>query len=565
MKFKPFVNLFFYSFFVMSSFFVIPVNANVETKNVAKLVDIIENRYERLHTELVLAENETGDQRLISQLKVIALLKYQQTSMGQILQIYDRDKVAISKAQLLIITNGIEQFLKEEQNAYKLILEQVKKERRSTSTISGNDLIMKEVEIANKQESLDIILQHMHYMRLTLNKFQANSKHLDDDLIKTAKHRAIESSLILSYVANEHQELSSKMLSASSFEKESLEIELRRLSIKKESSTKTLKVVIHILDSYQLNVDDFRTVLISNVGAEGDDIFEITVITRVLDNWLNIFLNWLSHNALDYAINLFIFFLILGTFYIFSNFAKKMVTKATLNSKLNFSRLLRQFMIVTTGRIVLFVGFLVAFSYLGIELAPLLTGFGVAGIVIGFALQGTLSNFASGVMMLIYRPFDVGDMIIAGGEQGTVEKLSLVNTTIHTIDNRRVVLPNNLIWEGTITNISAEHLRRVDLIFGIGYADDLLLAEKVMMDEMCKHPKVLKTPEPIVKVAELGDSSVNFWVRPWVENEDYWDVHWDLTKAIKLRLDKEGISIPFPQRDVHIYSTEKPLVISKSE
>jgi small conductance mechanosensitive channel len=204
---------------------------------------------------------------------------------------------------------------------------------------------------------------------------------------------------------------------------------------------------------------------------------------------------------------------------------------------------------------------MMALSQVGIELAPLLAGFGVAGIVIGFALQGTLSNFASGVMILLYQPFDVGDMIIAGGEKGKVEKLSLVNTTMHTIDNRKVIIPNNMIWEGVITNLSAEHLRRVDLVFGIGYADDILLAERILNEEVAKHPKVLAEPEVIVKVAELGDSSVNFWVRPWVENDDYWDVHWDLTKSVKLRFDEEGITIPFPQRDVHLYTHDSPVEV----
>lgn len=563
MKCKSFINLFFYSTLIVSSFFITSVNAT--QTNVAGLVSKVEVRYEKLHKELLLAENEVGDQRLISQLKILALLAYQNESMDALLQVYKNDETAISKAEMKVITTGIERFLEEEKGAYQLIHEQVKELRRAMAKLSGDDLIKQEVDVANKQDTLDMLLKHSHSMTLYLAEFEHNTARHDQQLISEINDRAIESSLLLAYAGKEHHILNSKMLGASSFEKDALEIELRRLEIKQESAAKTLKLSIGILELYQTNVDNYRAVLISNVGAEGDEIFEVTVITRILNNWLEIFLNWLGHNALDYAINTFIFMLILFVFYMFSNVAQKVVTKATLNSKLNVSKLLRKFVIQTTGRVILFIGFMVAFSYLGIELAPLLTGFGVAGIVIGFALQGTLSNFASGVMMLLYRPFDVGDMIIAGGEQGTVEKLSLVNTTIHTIDNRRVVLPNNLIWEGTITNISAEHLRRVDLVFGIGYGDDLLLAEKVMMEEMVQHKKVLKTPEPIVKVAELGDSSVNFWVRPWVENEDYWDVHWDLTKAIKLRLDKEGISIPFPQRDVHIYSTEKPLVISKGD
>ncbi|MCK5819860.1 MAG: mechanosensitive ion channel, partial [Psychromonas sp.] len=448
MKFKSFINLFFYSAILISSLFIQSVNA--DTKSVGELVNSVENRYGRLHTELQLAEKETGDQRLISQLKVIHLLKFQKAEIDAFFLIYEEDTKAVSKEQLNAITTGIERFIKEEQAAYHLILEQIKEERRSMDGISGNDLIMKEVVVANKQTSLDVIMQHMYSMGETQSKFQSDAQD-NKLLIKAIRSRAIESSLILSYVGKEHKALSSKMLGASDYEKETLNIEIRRLEIKKESAATTLKVAIDILDMEKVNVDSFRTTLISNVGAEGDELFQISVISRIFNNWLDLFVNWLGHNAVDYSINLIVFFLILSAFYIFANFGKKVVTKATLNSKLNFSKLLRKFIIATTGRIIIFIGFMVAFSYLGIELAPLITGFGVAGIVIGFALQGTLSNFASGVMMLLYRPFDVGDMILAGGEQGTVEKLSLVNTTIHTIDNRRVVLPNNLIWEGTIT------------------------------------------------------------------------------------------------------------------
>ena len=563
MKLKPFINLFFYSVLIVLSLFITSVNA--ENQHVTDLVSKVELGYEKLHTGLILAEKETGDQKLIAQLKLVSLLEDQKESMDLLLEIYRDDASVISASKVKLITAGISRFVLQEKDIYNVISIQIKEERRSMGAVSGEVLIQKEIEVANKQGTLDTLLAHMHSMTSTLGEFEHNAEEYDQQLMLTVKNSAIESSLLLDYVGKQKKKLQGKFLGGSTFEKDALAIEIRRLTIKEEVASKTLKLAIDILDLYKIDVDKYRAILIENVGVEGAKLFQGRVVSRILNNWLDLFLNWLGHNIVDYTINIFIFSLIILMFYVFSNFAKKVVVKATLHSKLNISKLLRKFIITTTSRIIMFIGLMVAFSYLGIELAPLLTGFGVAGIVIGFALQGTLSNFASGIMMLLYRPFDVGDMILAGGEKGTVEKLNLVNTTIHTIDNRRVVLPNNLIWEGTITNISAENLRRVDLVFGIGYSDDLLLAEKVMMDEVTKHTKVLGTPEPIVKVAELGDSSVNFWVRPWVENEDYWDVHWDLTKAIKLRLDKEGISIPFPQRDVHIYSTEKPLVISKGE
>ncbi len=157
-------------------------------------------------------------------------------------------------------------------------------------------------------------------------------------------------------------------------------------------------------------------------------------------------------------------------------------------------------------------------------------------------------------MILIYRPYDVGDMVKVAGIQGTVKKMSLVSTTVQTIDNQRLVIPNNKIWGDVINNITAERVRRVDMVFGIGYAEDIDEAKAIFNDIIESDERVLKDPEPAVKVHTLNESSVDFVVRPWVKTEDYWDVYWDVTEAVKKRLDAADISIPFPQRDVHLYT-----------
>jgi small conductance mechanosensitive channel len=206
------------------------------------------------------------------------------------------------------------------------------------------------------------------------------------------------------------------------------------------------------------------------------------------------------------------------------------------------------------AKAVMIVGILVGLSQLGFQLGPILAGLGVAGFIVGFALQDTLSNFAAGAMILIYRPYDVGDMIeAAGGVFGKVSHMSLVSTTILTIDNQTLVVPNSKIWGDVIKNVTAQRERRIDMVFGISYSDDIPKAEQILESILEQHPKVLKEPEPIVKLHNLGDSSVDFVVRPWVRTEDYWDVHWDVTREVKMRFDAEGVSIPFPQRDVHFY------------
>jgi len=156
-------------------------------------------------------------------------------------------------------------------------------------------------------------------------------------------------------------------------------------------------------------------------------------------------------------------------------------------------------------------------------------------------------------MILIYRPYDTGDTIDAGGVVGYVDKMSLVSTTILTFDNQTIIVPNNEIWGGVIKNVTAQKIRRVDMVFGISYSDEIPKAEKIFWDILEANDKVLNDPEPMVHLDNLGASSVDFIVRPWVKVEDYWDVYWDVTRTVKLRFDSEGVSIPFPQQDVHVY------------
>ena len=220
------------------------------------------------------------------------------------------------------------------------------------------------------------------------------------------------------------------------------------------------------------------------------------------------------------------------------------------------SALLRDFFVNSTRKVTMFIGIIVALSMLEVDIGPFLAAIGVVGFVVGFALQDTLSNFASGIMLLIYRPYDIGDVVNAAGVLGVVDAMSLVSTNIKTFDNQEIVVPNSKIWGDTITNVTANPTRRVDLTFGIGYEDDIAKAEKVLMDIVKKHPLVLEEPAPVIKLHELADSSLNFVVRPWVKVEDYWSVYWDITRAVKERFDAEGISIPYPQQDVHLHKVE---------
>jgi small conductance mechanosensitive channel len=196
---------------------------------------------------------------------------------------------------------------------------------------------------------------------------------------------------------------------------------------------------------------------------------------------------------------------------------------------------------------------LAALGQLGIQTTSFIAVIGAAGLAIGLALQGSLSNFAAGFLMIIFRPFKVGDFIEGAGVAGTVETIHIFTTQLLTPDNKTVIIPNAGLTAGNITNYSAKGTRRVDLVMGIGYGDDIDHAKKVIMDVLSKDERILKDPATTIGVVELADSSVNFAVRPWVATGDYWDVYLNLTENIKKSFDAEGISIPFPQRDVHVY------------
>lgn len=198
-----------------------------------------------------------------------------------------------------------------------------------------------------------------------------------------------------------------------------------------------------------------------------------------------------------------------------------------------------------------------ALSQLGIQTTSFVAIIGAAGLAIGLSLQSSLSNFASGVMIIAFRPFKVGDFVEAGGVSGVVEGIQIFSTQMRTGDNKEIIVPNSNITGSNITNYSAKDTRRVDMTFGIGYDDDIKKAKDILTKLLEEDERILKDPEPLVAVSELADSSVNFVVRPWVNSADFWGVKFDYTEAVKLTFDKEGISIPYPQQDVHMHTTEK--------
>lgn len=207
--------------------------------------------------------------------------------------------------------------------------------------------------------------------------------------------------------------------------------------------------------------------------------------------------------------------------------------------------------------LLLLVVIVASLNQLGVDTTSLIALVGAAGLAIGLSLQDSLKNFAAGVMLLIFKPFKEGDFVDAAGVAAVVERIQIFTTIMRTGDNREVIVPNGAIYGGVITNFSARDTRRIDMVFGIGYDDDLRKAKDILNDIVASDERILKDPAPVIAVSELGDSSVNFIVRPWVKSADYWAVLWSVTETVKLRFDEEGISIPYPQMDVHLFKQEE--------
>ena len=195
-----------------------------------------------------------------------------------------------------------------------------------------------------------------------------------------------------------------------------------------------------------------------------------------------------------------------------------------------------------------------AINQLGVQTTSFIAVIGAAGLAIGLALQGSLANFAAGFLLMLFRPFKVGDYIEGAGVAGAVEEIQIFTTQLKSPDNKKIIIPNAKLTGDNIINYSANETRRVDLVIGVGYDDDLAKVKEVLEDVLSKDDRILKDPAPTIAVGELADSSVNFVVRPWVKTADYWDVYFDTTESVKKRFDADGISIPFPQRDVHMHA-----------
>jgi len=331
--------------------------------------------------------------------------------------------------------------------------------------------------------------------------------------------------------------------------REQLLANINRLREEQTALTDRVRVVIAALEAKGGDVKEYRQ-YVDAVSGLKVDVKDISATRAIILGWLKS-----PEGGLRWGKSILSFILIVIAAKILSIVLGRL-TRRAVNMNKKCSDLLRDFLVNIVRKAVFVIGVVVALSMLGINIGPLVAGIGAIGFIVGFALQGTLGNFAAGLMILTHRPYDVGDVVQTAGITGFVQSMNLNTTTIKTFDNQVVVVPNGSIWGDNIINVTGSDTRRVDMTFGISYSDDMGKAQGILEEILQSHPLVLAEPAPNVKVHELGDSSVNYICRPWTKTSDYWTVYWDVTRSVKERFDAEGVSIPFPQRDVHLFQED---------
>ena len=263
---------------------------------------------------------------------------------------------------------------------------------------------------------------------------------------------------------------------------------------------------------------------------------------------------WIDENALDWGIQIAIAIAIFIIGKMLARMISNLIRKAMRRG--GTDEMLIGFIGNISYAILLVAVVLAAIDSLGVNIVSLMAILGAAGLAVGLALKDSLGNFAAGVMIIIFRPFKIGDYVDAGGAAGTVDEIGLFATLMHTPDNKRIIVPNGAIINGNITNVSALPTRRVDLVFGISYDDNIGQAKEIIEQIIGADERILEDPAPTITVGALADSSVNLNVRPWVNAADYWAVYWDLLESVKVKFDEAGITIPYPQRDVYMHEVK---------
>lgn len=428
--------------------------------------------------------------------------------------------------------------------------------RPSRDEVAPENLFELEQKLNKFRKAVDRLLQAL--LENTERKKRISLDPSED--LNYLKTRALRRAEILSarvrLSIRQIKELQQRLDKAGDNQKLELEIELNAYEEKKKGTTSSLKYTVLLMKQFKLETTKYSQLLVRATGTISEQTLDTKVVVGLFEQWMEDTKRWLIDNAAGFIVKLFTIMFILLAFKLISIVFGGLVRKAVLTFKASVSLLLQEFFVSVTRKLVMLTGVLICFSQIGFEIGPLIAGLGVIGFIVGFALQDTLSNFASGMMILVYRPFDVGDVIEAAGMHGKVKEMSLVSTTVLTFNNEKMIIPNNKIWGGIIQNVTSEDKRRIDFVFSVGHDADIEQTERVLHSIVEKHELILPEPKPIIHLHQIDEASVKFIVRPWVKTADYWSVYWDVMRMVKLSFEQEKIAKPFPQYNINMRQSD---------
>jgi len=521
------------------------------------LVEDLEAKSKEAREKFAIVKNSSGEKRSLAGTQVLdiendirklldTLIAYIETLESQGFDISSHLQAAKN------LTAEQSKSIIEEIKYIKLRIKQVEDERDKTE---AGEMFLLEQKLNHAQSIIDQLLKALlaNTERMKLVDLDA-SKELDY-LKKELQDLATITSTRIKINTDKINNLKRGIEKAG--EKQSLDLvgELNALEERKAGLVASLRSTIKLMKQLELETSEYSLQLIQSVGQIDESLLDKKVVVSLLEQWLDDAKNWLTENGASFLVKVFSVILILFVFKLLAMLSERLVRKAIASSRANISKLLREFFENMVSKLVMVIGVLVALAHVGVQIGPLLAGLGVVGFIIGFALQDTLSNFASGIMILIYKPFDIGDIIEVTGQKGTVSQMSLVSTTIFSFDNQILIIPNNKIWGDTIKNVTSQENRRVDFEFYVNKDADIDQVEGILNEIIRQHGLILAEPGPVVKLHRIEKYSLEFIARPWVKTADYWEVYWDITRAVKQRFDEEAIPQPIPKQDVQIINT----------
>ena len=518
-------------------------------------LDAVAAEIDDLNEQVRKAEGE--DRRVLEKQNVEAKLEFLQLTGRLVDNILDQEEQQLDAAELradvernvVELTPAIVRHIDDVER----LLAEIRNERDAAP---AEELLAYEQRLEREIEWLDTIYQgyvdnvgHLDQLGLSSEKARAD---LRERLVERAELEAGRIKLVMQLQSELHERAGEDP------DDPEVKDELAALNARRVTVTTSLQKLVKHMDAVDLDATEYQQLLITSTGEVTADIFKPQVAIGLIEEWVGDARDWLREHGPRAFFKILVFVMIIAVARIASKIVRRILERTFSNTRVNVSQLLTNMTISAVSNAVLGVGVLIGLSQLGLELGPLLAGLGIAGFILGFALQDSLSNFAAGMMILGYRPFDVGDVVEAANVRGEVSHMSLVNTTILTFDNRTLIIPNNKIWGDVIANLTNQTMRRVDMKFSVAFDQDVDRAERLLQGILDEDDRVLEEPAPIVKLHELGERGCDFVVRPWVATADYWNVRWDVTREVKRRFDAEGIAIPYPRRDVFVHRPEDP-------